>query len=97
MPYHISDVAFSSSVKKFQENEGSRSNYQHLAESRDWQNSTSGPLRSFIALNKAKVGRQHESTILEASQVVSQSRCANFRPGPLRKLLFVRALHLSSR
>jgi len=42
---------------------------------------------SFIASNKAKVGRQHESTILEASLVVSQSRYANFPPGPPRKLV----------
>ncbi len=49
MSDHISDIAFSPSVKKFQEKEGSRSIYQRMAESRDWQNSITGQLRYFIA------------------------------------------------
>ncbi len=49
MSEYISDIAFSSSVKDYQAKEGSRHSYQKVAESRDWQNSITDQLRSFIA------------------------------------------------
>jgi len=49
MSENTSDIAFSPSVKKFQEEAGSRSIYQRMAETRDWQSSITGQLRYFIA------------------------------------------------
>jgi predicted pyridoxine 5'-phosphate oxidase superfamily flavin-nucleotide-binding protein len=49
MSEYISDIAFSPSVKEYQEKEGSRYTYQRVAESRDWQHSITDQLRSFIA------------------------------------------------
>jgi len=48
MSEYISDIAFSPSVKQYQEKEGSRYTYQRVVESRDWQNSITDQLRSFI-------------------------------------------------
>ena len=49
MSEYISDIAFSPSVKDYQEKEGSRYGYQKVAQSRDWQNSITDQLRSFVA------------------------------------------------
>jgi predicted pyridoxine 5'-phosphate oxidase superfamily flavin-nucleotide-binding protein len=49
MSEYISDIAFSPSVKDYQDKEGSRRSYQKVAESRDWQNSITDQLRSFVA------------------------------------------------
>ncbi len=49
MSEYISDIAFSPSVKEYQKKEGSRYTYQRVAESRDWQNSITDQLRSFIS------------------------------------------------
>ena len=49
MSEYISDIAFSPSVKEYQEKEGSRYTYQRVAESKDWQNSITDQLRSFMA------------------------------------------------
>lgn len=49
MSEYISDIAFSPTVKDYQEKEGSRFSYQKVAESRDWQNTITDRLRSFVA------------------------------------------------
>ena len=49
MNKYKSDIAFSPSVKKFQEMEGSRSVYRKMAESRDWKDSITADLKYFIA------------------------------------------------
>ena len=49
MSKYISDIAFSPTVKDYQEKEGSRFSYQKVAESRDWQNTITDRLRSFVA------------------------------------------------
>ena len=49
MSDYKSDIAFSKSVKKYQEKEGSRAIYQGMSERGDWQDSITGPLRLFIA------------------------------------------------
>ncbi|WP_108805670.1 pyridoxamine 5'-phosphate oxidase family protein [Aquimarina sp. Aq107] len=46
----ISDIAFSTEVKKRQEEMGSRKAYQKMAERRDWQDEINESLRSFISL-----------------------------------------------
>ena len=46
---YISDIAFTPSVKDEQEKHGSRKGYQKMAEKRDWQNTISDDLKSFIA------------------------------------------------
>jgi predicted pyridoxine 5'-phosphate oxidase superfamily flavin-nucleotide-binding protein len=46
---YISDIAFTSSVKGEQEKHGSRKGYQKMAEKRDWQNTVTDDLKSFIA------------------------------------------------
>ena len=46
---YISDIAFTPSVKGEQERHGSRKGYQKMAEKRDWQNTISDDLKSFIA------------------------------------------------
>ena len=45
----ISDVAFTPSVKTEQGKRGSRSGYQKMVEKRDWQDTISDDLNSFIA------------------------------------------------
>ena len=44
----VSDIAFTPSVKTAQENRGSRSDYQYMAEKRDWQDTISDDLKIFI-------------------------------------------------
>ena len=44
----VSDIAFTPSVKTAQENRGSRSDYQKMAEKRDWQDAISDDLKIFI-------------------------------------------------
>ncbi|MGY3793426.1 pyridoxamine 5'-phosphate oxidase family protein [Aquimarina sp. 433] len=46
----ISDIAFSPEVKKRQEEMGSRKTYQKMAERRDWQDTITEGLESFLAL-----------------------------------------------
>jgi len=48
MSEYISDIGFSPTVKEYQEKEGSRYSYQKVAESRDWQNTITDRLRSFV-------------------------------------------------
>ena len=45
----VSDIAFTPSVKKRQEESGSRKAYQKMAEHRDWQTKVNEQLRYFIA------------------------------------------------
>jgi len=45
----VSDIAFSPAVKKRQEEMGSRTAYQRMAENRDWQTTISDQLRSFLS------------------------------------------------
>ena len=45
----VSDIAFTSSVKAAQEKRGSRNGYQKMAESRDWQDTISNDLKTFIS------------------------------------------------
>ena len=45
---YISDIAFSASVKKKQEEKGSRTAYQKMAEKRDWQQKITEELQGFI-------------------------------------------------
>ena len=45
----VSDIAFSESVKKRQEELGSRATYQKMAERRDWQQSIKPQLLDFIS------------------------------------------------
>ena len=49
MTNYISDIAFSSSVKNYQEKEGSRKTYQRMAEKRDWRVDIDPGLEDFIA------------------------------------------------
>lgn len=49
MTNFISDIAFSPSVKSYQEKEGSRQTYQRMAEGRDWQTEIEPGLEDFIA------------------------------------------------
>ena len=44
----VSDVAFTPSVKAEQEKRGSRRGYQNRAEKRDWRDTVSDDLKSFI-------------------------------------------------
>jgi|TARA_R110002072_G_scaffold14810_13_gene60634 hypothetical protein len=46
---HISDVAFSPSVKRMQAAQGSRANYQRAIDRRDWQNQVTVELAEFLA------------------------------------------------
>lgn len=48
MSEFISDIGFSPTVKAFQEKQGSRSSYQRMAESRDWQVDISEYLAEFV-------------------------------------------------
>jgi hypothetical protein len=45
----ISDIAFTPTVKDEQEKHGSRTGYQKMAEKRDWRNTVTDDLKSFIA------------------------------------------------
>lgn len=49
MSDYISDIAFTSAVKNWQEKEGSRETYRRMAEKRDWYDKISEDLRGFIA------------------------------------------------